>query len=50
LDKAANFWSRFGLDPASRTRLRVGGTEAETDELAAFRSAHPRRQRQQQAE
>ena len=43
LDKAAGFWARFGLDPASRTRLHVGGTEGETDELAAFRPAHPRR-------
>ena len=50
LDKAAGFWARFGLDPASRTRLRVGGTEGESDELAAFRHAHPRRQRQQTAE
>jgi hypothetical protein len=49
LDKAAGFWARFGLDPASRTRLHVGGAEAEGDELAAFRSAHPRRQRQQTA-
>jgi phage terminase small subunit len=47
LDKAAGLWARFGLDPASRTRLRVGGAEAEVDELQAFRTAHPRRARQQ---
>jgi phage terminase small subunit len=47
LEKAATIWSRFGLDPASRTRLRVGGTEGESDELASFRRAYPRRQRQQ---
>jgi phage terminase small subunit len=49
LDKAAGCWARFGLDPASRTRLRVGGAEAEVDELQAFRTAHPRRARQQGA-
>jgi phage terminase small subunit len=47
LDKAAGFWARFGLDPASRTRLHVGGAEGDGDDLAAFRSAHPRRSRQQ---
>jgi phage terminase small subunit len=47
VDKAAGLWARFGLDPASRTRLRVGGAEAEVDELQAFRHAHPRRARQQ---
>jgi hypothetical protein len=50
LDRAAGCWARFGLDPASRTRLRVGGAEAEVDELQAFRRAHPRRARQQTAE
>jgi phage terminase small subunit len=50
LDKAAGFWSRFGMDPASRTRVRVGGTEDQGDELEAFRRAHPRRARQQAAE
>ena len=50
LDKAAAYWARFGLDPANRTRLRVGGAEGDGDDLAAFRAAHPRRSRQQQAE
>jgi hypothetical protein len=50
LDKAAGFWARFGLDPASRTRLRVGGAEGDGDDLAAFRATHPRRSRQQQVE
>lgn len=43
LDKAAGFWARFGLDPASRTRLRVEPPDDRGDELAAFRKAHPPR-------
>jgi hypothetical protein len=42
LDKAAGFWARVGIDPASRTRLHVSAPD-DRDELAAFRKAHPRR-------
>lgn len=42
LEKAATLWARFGLDPASRSRLHTLGPDDHRDELTTFRQAHPR--------